>query len=104
MACSDYSQPVFFDAISEFAARDAFLCDLQLTFGGPEFALLFFGVVSVGLYRETGDVIMPAVVAIIIGGRAMSEIASLGLDYLTITLLVVVGVGPVWLLRKMGRI
>lgn len=105
MACKDFTGADYpwLDALMQFNFRDAVLCPYQMTIGGPEFATLILGAVGISYMIKQDSIGIAAVIAIICGGVFISQVDSYATAFVTIGVLVLFGLVPVLLVRRMSR-
>lgn len=101
MTCTEWNGD-YLDALSEFAFRDALLCPYQTSLGGPEFATLVFGAVGMAYMIRQGSLVIPAVIMVATGGAFVSQVAGIAVGFVVTVILVMFGLGPVLVLRKMS--
>lgn len=85
MACGDFNS--YWKFLVEGQMFDAIYCPYGDLLGGTVFALLFFAPISMALYIYSGSIILPFVLAVILGavivvqlpGAAVSLAAALAL-------------------------
>lgn len=104
MACSDWTgQYRWLEAVSNEAFRDAFLCPYQVEIGGLLFATMVFGGVFISLYVRQRTFIIPAILAITIGGIVLPQVQGVGLQIALLVILTALGGVPVLLLYKLSN-
>ncbi len=104
MACTDHDLWIDALAASEMAVRDAVLCPFQTSMGGAVFAtLVLFGIVGVPLYIRQQSIIIPFVLALMLGGILLTQVVAMAQTLVIVVLLLVFGIVPVILLRRRLR-
>lgn len=104
MACGDHTgQFRWLEMLSDDAFRDAVLCPFQLEMGGLVFGTLVFGGIVASLYIRQRAFIIPAVLAIAIGGLVLPQVQSVGLQMALLIILTAAGAIPVLMLYRMSR-
>lgn len=104
MACSDYAGK-WYKALDPdtMAIRDAVLCGFQDQFTGPLFAaLIVMGMVNVPIYIRTQSPAIPFVITLTVGGVMLTQLASVAQAILLVGLLVLFGIVPVLILRRLN--
>lgn len=103
MACSDFTgQFRWLEMLSNDAFRDAVLCPFQVEIGGLVFATLVFGGVVASLYIRQRAFIIPAVLAIAIGGLVLPQVQSVGLQIALLIVLTAAGAIPVLMIYRIS--
>lgn len=100
MSCSDWAE--YADAWAANAFRDAILCPYQDNLSGPLFTLMIWGTITTALYIRTGSVLPPLVLTVVVGGSVMSFMAAPFVGILTAVLLLITGLAPVILIKKLA--
>lgn len=100
MACSDWSGN-WYEALSNFAFRDAALCPYQESLGGVVFAsILIIGVVNLPIYIRQQSAIIPIIITTSVGGIVLVELSANAQTLVLVTLLMVISLGPILVLRR----
>lgn len=103
MACTDYGGD-WIEAldVGTMAVQDAVLCPYQTTMGGVVFAtFVILGLVNIPIYSRQQSVLVPMIVTLSVGGVVLSQVNSLFLGILTVVLLLLFGIGPLLVLRRL---
>jgi len=100
MACEDYD--VLMDALKQQAIQDAVFCTYQNNMSDVLFALMAFGTVTTAMYIRTRSVLLPTVVTVLVGGSALTGVAAPGVSIFTAVLLLIVGMAPVIVIRRLA--
>lgn len=101
MACSDWSD--YATAASEGAFRDALLCPWADEFGAALFMLGFLGVISMGLYIKTDDIVIPWSVMMFGSAILLPFVSSLLYTAMVVVTLFIGGAIPVYFLNNRQR-
>lgn len=106
MACSSYTGAMkWVEAIHQEAFRDFILCPWQDTMGGPAFAaFVVLGLINLPIYNRTGSALIPFVLTLVIGGVVLTQMAALSQSLVITVVLLVIGLGPVLVLRRVQGI
>lgn len=103
-ACADYNGELWeaLDA-GTMAVRDAALCTFQVPMGGVAFATVVIGgMINIPLYNQTGGILMPFVVTLIISGIILATASALLQQLVLILVLFTLGLGPVLALKAIS--
>lgn len=100
MACSDYNGD-FLEAMVQEEFRDAILCPYQESLGGPLFAMIIYGAITAHIYIRTGSALLPFILSILVGGIAFTQVPSPAAATMTFVLLVLGGIVPVLVIRRL---
>lgn len=98
MACSDFSSYTEFIRNGQF--MDAIICPYADQMGMMVFAMLVYGAISTSLYIYTGSIIIPLVLAILIGAIVMIELPAIAANIAVLAAVVVIAVGVYLLYRR----
>lgn len=82
---------------------EAVVCPYNLQMGELTFGLMIYGAVCLGLYVRTGSAVVPAVVTIVGGTVAVSQIPSRGIQIMVITLMLVFTAAGYFVYRQIQR-
>lgn len=100
MACSDWNGN-WYEALSNFAFRDAVLCPYQDTMGQAVFAsMVVLGIINMPIYVRTQSAIIPIIITTAISGIVLVELAANAQTLVLVGLLMAIGLGPVLVLRR----
>lgn len=69
--------------------------------GEAAFFLIFLGATFIALYQSTGSVMLPVVVLIVLGPMIAVLLPAVGIQFVTIVLLVMLAVGGYWLMTAL---
>lgn len=106
MACGDYGPELssLTSALVDGKFFDAITCAFANEMGGALFALMVFGALGMSLYIYSGSVIVPVVLAIIMGSAILVTLPSSAAQLAGIVILLTVTVGGylmvLWLNRR----
>lgn len=104
MACSDWDLYVNALDAGNMAVRDAILCPFQDSMGGMVFAtIVIVGIIGLPIYARQQSIIIPFVLVMILGGILLTQIVAMGQMLIAVVVLLVLGAGPVILLRRRVR-
>jgi len=104
MACSDHDLWINALDAGTMAIRDAVFCPYQSSMGFGVFAtLVLVGIIGVPIYVRTQSIILPFVLALIIGGVVLSQLVAMAQTLVIVVILLVFGIVPVILLRRRLR-
>jgi len=71
---------------------------------GPVAApLLFFAPVGIGLYLVSGSLLLPGVVAILVGAAVVVQLPAIGVNVVGIALIMLVALGAFALILRLNR-
>lgn len=102
MACSDYQDPI--EAITQVNPVDAALCPWDASVGLVVFStLVVMGVINIPIYLRQDSAVTPVMLTLIISGLVLSFTASMAQGIVAAALLLVLGIGPVLVLRRLRR-
>lgn len=101
MSCTD------FNTLREFWANGQFFDGVFCAFGGPlapmpgsAFVLVFSAFLGVGLYAFAGAIILPLVLAIILGGVVVAQLPGVVLKLVGMVVLLAIAAGGMILARR----
>ena len=66
------------------------------------FFLVFVGATFMALYQSTGSVMLPVVVLIVLAPMLAAVVPAVGIQFVTIVLLVMSSIGGYWLLQSLN--
>lgn len=103
MACKDWE--FYINALQHFQVQDAVLCGFQGQMGGVAFAaVVVLGIINLPIYIRQGSVVGPVVLTLVIGGVILAETAAMVQGLVLFAVLVVLGLGPVLVLRRIDLV
>jgi hypothetical protein len=81
---------------------DAMFSVYQDSMGGAVFGLLVWGGTATTLYVRQESIILPLVLTLILGGIVITQVPSPAVALFVVVLLFVGGLGPVFILKRLG--
>ncbi len=73
-----------------------------LSMAETAFFLVFIGGTFMALYQSTGSVMLPVVVLIVLAPMLAALVPAVGIQFVTIVLLVMSSIGGYWLLQSLN--
>lgn len=102
MSCTEYTD--YIDALSDGAIQDAFLCPYQDLIGGLFFGFLVMVFPMMAVYTRTGSIGYMVIIGLLLGGIILPQIVGIVTGALLIALMMILGIGPILVLRWMDRV
>lgn len=102
MACGDYPQhPI------EYWADFRFIDGIVCYYGDPPigvtvFMMVFFTGTFLGLYQASGSIMLPVVVLIVLAPLVAVLLPALGLQFIVVVLVLMLGAAGFWLYQSAG--
>jgi hypothetical protein len=100
MSCSQYT--ALHDALAQYEFADAISCTFTEPAGTLVTGMLVFGALTTSLGIRTDGIAMPAAITLLTGGILLPFLPGAATQIATVILLVVVGIGPVIMLRRLS--
>lgn len=101
MACGAYpDHPIEYFLNWQFV--DGAVCYYGDQIGLAVFFLVFFGATFLGLQQATGSTMLPVVVLIVLAPLVVFALPALGIQFLTIVVVLMMAVGGFWIYLRAG--
>lgn len=102
MACGAYpNEPIRY--FLEWRFVDGAVCYYGDQIGVTVFMLIFFGATFIGLYQTSGSVMLPVTVLIVLAPIMMLLLPAIGVQFVAVVLVLMMGIGGFWLYLRAGQ-
>jgi hypothetical protein len=102
MACGAYPDaPINY--FLEWRFVDGAVCYYGDQIGVTVFMFIFFGVTFAALYQASGSVMLPVVVLIALAPIVIFLLPAVGIQFVTVILVLMTAIGGFWIYMRMGQ-